>query len=81
LSNLNYTLVSESKLTIDKAPVIILNVEVLCDTQISPWCNCGQMSDSSFIPNNKKSSKPSNSKNRLNSGSNKSIKKKGRVRE
>lgn len=40
LHNVNYTIHSIKEMTIDSAPLIVLNIELICDHKLTPWCNC-----------------------------------------
>lgn len=40
LSNVDYSVSSRHTLSIDGTEVIFLNVNLVCDTQLTPWCNC-----------------------------------------
>ena len=39
-SNVDYSVSSRHTLSIDGTEVIFLNVNLVCDTQLTPWCNC-----------------------------------------
>lgn len=66
LSNFNYTLISTSELTIDGAPLVLLNVRLRCDTTISPWCDC---TNSTSGTNTKTQQKNSGNKSKANNKS------------
>lgn len=38
INNIEFEITSKRNLTIDKAPVTILNVELECDIDETPWC-------------------------------------------
>lgn len=40
LHNVGYTIQSIKSLTIDHVPVTIVNIELLCDRNVTPWCDC-----------------------------------------
>jgi len=40
VNNVNFTTLAISHLTIDHAPVVILNVKLDCNLNLSPWCDC-----------------------------------------
>uniref|UniRef100_A0A182T624 Beta-1,4-galactosyltransferase 7 n=1 Tax=Anopheles maculatus TaxID=74869 RepID=A0A182T624_9DIPT len=40
LSTVQYSIASQHKLTIDGVPVTLLNVDLQCDQQKTPWCDC-----------------------------------------
>nr|CAD7445378.1 unnamed protein product [Timema bartmani]CAD7459691.1 unnamed protein product [Timema tahoe] len=40
LSNVQYHLQSSRELTIDGAPVMVLNIALSCDKLLTPWCEC-----------------------------------------
>lgn len=40
LHDVNYRLIGVSSLTIDGEPVTIINVELICDRAVTPWCDC-----------------------------------------
>uniref|UniRef100_A0A182PB48 Beta-1,4-galactosyltransferase 7 n=1 Tax=Anopheles epiroticus TaxID=199890 RepID=A0A182PB48_9DIPT len=40
LSTINYTVHSRRELTIDGVPVTVLNVDLHCNKQQTPWCEC-----------------------------------------
>ncbi|XP_023347212.1 beta-1,4-galactosyltransferase 7 isoform X2 [Eurytemora carolleeae] len=40
LSTLDYHLVKKQNLVIDKADVHLLDIKLICDTDLTPWCNC-----------------------------------------
>lgn len=46
LTNVNYTLQSISYMTIDEAPVTLLNVQLHCNVRLSPWCDCSHQKTS-----------------------------------
>ena len=39
-STLDYHLVKKQSLVIDKAEVHLLDIKLICDTDLTPWCNC-----------------------------------------
>jgi hypothetical protein len=49
LSNVVYKLKSMNEVTIDGAPLTIVNIELSCDRTVTPWCDC---SDSGGKKNN-----------------------------
>lgn len=73
LNNLNYTLLSTNHMTVDSAPLILLNVKLQCDTMISPWCDCGNSSQNSqsSAKNTRKNSSSQNKSNNNNKGKSK----------
>ncbi|KAK4875166.1 hypothetical protein RN001_011588 [Aquatica leii] len=42
LHNVNYTISSIKKVTIDDSPVTILNIELICNHKLTPWCDCSE---------------------------------------
>ncbi|KAB7501708.1 Beta-1,4-galactosyltransferase 7 [Armadillidium nasatum] len=42
LSTTKYNLLSRMEMTADGHPFTILNIELLCDYAVTPWCNCTQ---------------------------------------
>ncbi|RXG71154.1 Beta-1,4-galactosyltransferase 7 [Armadillidium vulgare] len=42
LSTTKYNLLSRKEMTADGYPFTILNIELLCDYAVTPWCNCTQ---------------------------------------
>lgn len=40
LHNVNYTISSIKEMTIDSAPLTVLNIELICDHKLTPWCDC-----------------------------------------
>lgn len=40
LSTVDYGVSSKRSLQIDGTPVTLLDVELVCDTSLTPWCNC-----------------------------------------
>jgi xylosylprotein 4-beta-galactosyltransferase len=40
LNNVNYTIQSVNHMSIEQAPVVMLNVKLYCNLEISPWCHC-----------------------------------------
>ncbi|ODN05527.1 Beta-1,4-galactosyltransferase 7 [Orchesella cincta] len=65
LNNLNYTLLSTTHMTIDEAPLVLLNVRLQCDITISPWCDCSHNPSSSAGGKTRK--KGSNNQNKKSS--------------
>lgn len=49
LHDVNYTISSIKSMTIDDAPLTILNIELICDHKLTPWCDCSEKK-----PDNKK---------------------------
>ncbi|KAF2905097.1 hypothetical protein ILUMI_01081 [Ignelater luminosus] len=49
LHDVNYTISSIKSMTIDDAPLTILNIELICDHKLTPWCDCAEKK-----PDNKK---------------------------
>ncbi|XP_050078159.1 beta-1,4-galactosyltransferase 7 [Anopheles maculipalpis] len=59
LSTIHYTLASRRELTIDGVPVTVLNVDLQCDKQQTPWCECESKADNANaakVPAKKKGS-------------------------
>lgn len=40
LNTIQYKIVGVKNLTIDGAPVTILNIQLHCDKILTPWCDC-----------------------------------------
>uniref|UniRef100_A0A182M291 Beta-1,4-galactosyltransferase 7 n=1 Tax=Anopheles culicifacies TaxID=139723 RepID=A0A182M291_9DIPT len=45
LSTVQYSIHSRRELTIDGVPVTVLNVDLYCDKQKTPWCECESKTD------------------------------------
>lgn len=39
MHNVNYKLLSTSEIIVDGAPAAVLNVELICDYALTPWCD------------------------------------------
>ncbi|KAF5274005.1 hypothetical protein FQA39_LY01120 [Lamprigera yunnana] len=42
LHNVNYTISSIKNLTIDEAPLTVINIQLICDHKLTPWCDCAE---------------------------------------
>lgn len=40
LHNVNFVIESVNNITIDGAPVTIVNIQLICDRKTTPWCDC-----------------------------------------
>lgn len=40
LHDIKYNMASTHEVTIDKLPLTVLNIELVCDAQLTPWCQC-----------------------------------------
>jgi xylosylprotein 4-beta-galactosyltransferase len=49
LRNTNYTLLDVQKLTIEGHEVTFVNVALICDKKVTPWCDCEQKVQTSEI--------------------------------
>ncbi|CAG7820175.1 unnamed protein product [Allacma fusca] len=49
LRNVNYTLVSTTRIVIQDTPLTVLNVQLKCDFQMSPWCDCSKQRPNTTI--------------------------------
>ncbi|KAK7584347.1 hypothetical protein V9T40_005310 [Parthenolecanium corni] len=49
LNNVNYGVTSVNSLVIDNCNVSLVNVELYCDRQVTPWCSCGVSSFPTFF--------------------------------
>ncbi|XP_011304010.1 beta-1,4-galactosyltransferase 7 [Fopius arisanus] len=59
LDNVSYKLLEVINVTISDSPLAILNIELLCDKELTPWCECvktNESKDKKIVGENKKSS-------------------------
>ncbi|XP_043476521.1 beta-1,4-galactosyltransferase 7 [Leptopilina heterotoma] len=49
LHDVSYKLEEVIKLTIADSPVTVLNIALICDKSITPWCECNKMEDPNYI--------------------------------
>ncbi|KAF5287533.1 hypothetical protein FQR65_LT12204 [Abscondita terminalis] len=42
LHNVNYTISSIKNVTIDDAPLTVINIALICDHKLTPWCDCSE---------------------------------------
>lgn len=45
LNDVQYNIDSISKMTIDQAPVTVINIELFCNKILTPWCQCETVTD------------------------------------
>lgn len=57
LDNVNYQITDVKNLTIDGAPLTVLNIQFMCDKKLTPWCICDENTNSIKNSVNESSSK------------------------